>query len=472
MKFRTISDAMSKAQTFIDAGDEEKAYECYKAALELDAYNIDVIHKLAETAQMLQYNNDAINYWNMFMQLKPDDALPYTQLLDLYFHDNKYEYYMTRGKLKTIEGRIAQSTDDYKKAINNTTEEKEIITARYLLAQSFEFIGKPLAAIDEYLKILDYEPNEAVYISLANLYYQEDKSAALDMLLKALNEYPDSNAVKEFLCKVYLALGEYAKAEQYAVSLFNKIKSMLMQEKNESALDLLKTVSEQDKQDISYSALMAEYYYNVNDKDNALKWIDILEQQNPDSPLPFQMRALLYEKLNDDFNAHFNWGKYYSKKSQHDLAQDEYLNAYHEDTLNVDIIKALINHYSSIEDKFACAEFCEKLVAIEKDDIATLKKLVKFYEEQGYEDKVLDYLYQLSECNERDYETLLKLARHAQKSRKIDDAIEYYQKYMKFAPNTDEKEQAQVQLNLLTSGNIGADEEGLLDKIIRFFTKK
>ena len=93
--------------------------------MSIDSYNVDVLHKLAETAQMLQYNNDAIKYWNMFMQLKPDDALPYTQLLDLYFHENKYEYYMTRGKLKTIEGRIAQSTDDYKKAINNTTEEKE-----------------------------------------------------------------------------------------------------------------------------------------------------------------------------------------------------------------------------------------------------------------------------------------------------------------------------------------------------------
>lgn len=472
MKFRTISDAMTKAQAFIDGGDEEKAYECYKSALDLDSYNIDVLQKLAETAQLLQYNNDAITYWNMFMQLKPDDALPYTQLLDLYFDDNKYEYYMTRAKLKTIEGRVAQATDDYKKAINNTTEEKEIITARYLLAQSYEFIAKPLSAIDEYLKILDYEPNEAVYVSLANLYYVEDKSAALDMLSRALKEYPDSNVVKEFLCKVYLALGEYEKAEQYAVSLFNKIKSMLMQGKNESAFELLNTISEQDKQDISYSALMAEYYYNVDDKDNALKWIDVLEKQSPDSPLAFQMRALLYEKLDDDFNSHFNWGKYYSKKSQHDLAQDEYLNAYHENSLNVDIIKALINHYSSIEDKFACAEFCEKLVAIEKDDVATLKKLVKFYEEQGYEDKVLNYLYQLSQCNERDYETLLKLARHAQKCRKIDDAIEFYEKYLKYAPNTEEKEQVQNQLTMLTSGEVGADEEGLLDKIMRFFTKK
>ena len=36
---------------------------------------------------------------------------------------------------------------------NLTTEEKEIIASRYLLAHSYEFLNKPLAAIDEYLKL-------------------------------------------------------------------------------------------------------------------------------------------------------------------------------------------------------------------------------------------------------------------------------------------------------------------------------
>lgn len=471
MANKTIAEALIKAQKFEDEDKLEQAYECYKYAHEIDKNDTDVLQQLATAAQMLQYNNDAINYWNLYMQLKPEDLISYNQLLDLYFHDDKYEYYMTRAKLKTLENRLAQATDDYKKAINNTTEEKDIIAARYLLAQTYEIINKPLQAIDEYLKILDYDHTENVYLSLANLYYSEDKSAALNVLQQAVKHYPDSEVIKEFLCKIYLSTGDYDKAEHYAVSVFNKIKAMLMQEKNNEAYKMLETLSSKEKQDISYPALMAEYYYNIQDDENTIKWIEAFEKQNPDSPLPSQMRALVYEKQNKDFESHFNWGKYYIKKTQYDLALDEYLNAYNTNPSNTDIIKELINLYSVLDDKFASAEFCEKLVAIEKDDIATLKRLVKFYEEQGYEDKVIEYLLVLSETNTKDYETFLKLAKHAENSRRIDEAIEYYQKYLKFAPASDEKEEIKKKVDLLSTGEF-VKEEGFLDKLIGLFSKK
>lgn len=471
MANNTVAQALIRAQQFEDEDKFEQAYECYKYAHELDKNDTDAIQKLATCAQMLQYNDDAINYWNLYMQIKPEDPLSYSQLLDLYFHENKYEYYMTRAKLKTIEGRLPQATDDYKKAINNTTEEKEIINARYLLAQTYKIIGKNLQAIDEYLKILDYDHNEAVYLSLADLYYAEDKSAALNVLQQAIERYPESTAIKEFLCKIYLATGDYDKAEIYAVNDFDKIKSMLMQEKNDEAFARLEQLSTKQKNDPQYAALMAEYYYNKNDNDKTLSYIAVYEKSNPDSPLSSQMRALVYEQIGDDYNSHYNWGKYYIKKNNMELALDEYLNAYNENPESVEIIKELINLYSVIEDKFACAEFCEKLVKIDKDDVATLKRLVHFYEDQGYEEKVLEYLHQLAQVNSRDYETLLKLARHAQKNRRIDDAIEFYEKYIKVAPNSDEKEDAKKQLNMLTSGEI-ADEEGFLDKLLSFFSKK
>src|SRR5574344_1645131 len=227
MANRTIAEALIKADKFEEEDKYEQAYECYKYAHDIDKNDTDVLQKLATAAQMLEYKNDAINYWNLFMTLKPEDPISYNQLLDLYFHDDKYEYYMTRAKLKTIESRLAQATDDYKKAINSTNDEKLIISSRYLLAQTYEILGKQLQAIDEYLKILDYEHNENVYLSLANLYYEEDKSAALSMLEKAHEEYPQSDIVKEFMCRIYLALGDYENAEKYAVSEFNKIKAKI-----------------------------------------------------------------------------------------------------------------------------------------------------------------------------------------------------------------------------------------------------
>lgn len=471
MSNKTIAQALIQGQQFEDEDKFDQAFECYKYAHELDKTDTDVLQKLAVCAQMVHQDSEAINYWNLFMQIKPEDPVSYTQLLDLYFHNNKYEYYLTRAKLKTIEGRLQQAADDYKKAINNTSEEKEIISARYLLAQTYEIINKPMQAIDEYLKILDHDHNENVYIALANLYYKEDKSAALDVLQRAIKEYPDSEPIKEFLCQLYLATGNYEQAEKYAVSIFNKIKAMLMQEKNEEAFSELQKLSDEDKKDISYSALMAEYYYNKGDDENALKWIDSFEKMNPNNPLPYQMKALVFEKLNDEYNAHYNWGSYYIKKNDSELALDEFLNAYKAQPNNTDVIKQLINLYTIINDDYACAEFCEKLVAIEKDDIATLKRLVKFYEEQGMEDKVMEYLSAISEIDNKDHATFLKLAQHAENCRRIDDAIEFYEKYLKFAPNSSEKEAIKKKVDLLSSGEM-VEEQGLLDRILGFFSKK
>ena len=471
MANKTIADALLKAQQFEDEEKFQEAYECYKYALDADPNNTDVIQSIAVCAQTLQKTDDAKFYWQHLMELKPEDPISYTQLLDIYFIENKYLYYMTRAKLKVLENRLPQATDDYKKALNNTTEEKEIIETRYLLAQTYEYINKPLQAIDEYLKILDHEHNENVYISLASLYYKEDKSAAVDILRKAVVEYPQSEPIREFLCQAYLATGNYAEAEKYAVSIFNKIKSMLMQEKNEEAFEELKKLSSKEKQDISYSALMAEYYYNVGDDTNTLIWIEQFEKLNPNNPLPYQMRALVYEKKNKEYEAHYNWGKYYIKKNDHDLALNEYLNAYNANPKETDVIKELINLYSALNDNFACAEFCEKLVKLEKNDVATIKRLIKFYEEQGYEDKVMEYLFELTEINNKDYTAYLKLAKHAENSRRTNEAIEYYNNYLKFAPNSDEKEEIKKRVELLVSGEI-YEEEGFLDKIIGFFTKK
>ncbi len=471
MSNKTVAEALIRAQKFEDDENYEQAYECYKYAYELNPQDTETIQKLATAAQILQHNDDAITYWNKYMEIKPEDPISYTQLLDLYFHENKYQYYMTRAKLKTIEGRLAQAVDDYKKALNNTTDEKDIIKTRYLVAQTYEIINKPFQAIDEYLRILDYDHNESVYLSLANLYYKEDKAAALNILNQALEHYPESKNIKEFLCTIHLATGDYAKAEKFAINKYDKIKSLLMQDKNQEAIDLLTSFTDKDKKDPRYFALMAEYYYNIEDDKNTLEYISLYEKTDPSSPLPSQMRALVYEKTNNDFEAHFNWGKYYIKKNNHELALDEYLNAYNANPNSVEIIRELINLYTALNDEFAAAEFCEKLVKIEKNDIATLKRLVKFYEKQGYEEKVMDYLYAISEINNKDYETLLKLAQHAEKNKKTGEAIDFYEKYVKFAPNSDEKEQIKSKLQMLTSGEI-AEEESLLDKILGFFTKK
>ena len=95
-------------------------------------------------------------------------------------------------------------------------------------------------------------------------------------------------------------------------------------------------------------------------------------------------------------------------------------------------------------------------------------------EQKGVEVTVVekDGMKVIFHTDTRDYETLFKLAQHSQKNRKIGDAIDYYEKYLKIAPNSDEKEEAKLQLSLLTTGEGLEQEEGFLDKLIGFFSKK
>lgn len=471
MKSRTVSEVLAKAAEYEENEKYEQAYECYKDAYEYNKSDEEVLSKLAITAQMLHYKEDAIKYWNILISLNPANQLPYNQLLDLYFADNKYDYYLTRAKLKTLENRLEQATVDYKKALSNTTDEESIITARYLLAQTYEILDKPMQAIDEYLRILDYDHNENVYSALAKIYYNTDKSAAVGVLRQALEKYPQNTIFKELLSKIYMELGDYEKAYEFAAEDFTKAKILLLQEKNDEALEILKKLSDKEKNTPKFIALMAEYYYNKNDDEKTLECINKYETLDAESPLASQMRALVYEKQNNDFEAHYNWGKYYLKKSSFDLALNEFLSAHNCNKNDVNTIKELISLYISLDDNVASIEFSEKLVALEKDDVPTLKKLVKFYEEQGYQEKMIQYLLLLSEINPRDYDALLSLAKFYESNRQMTEAIEYYQNYLKYAPTSDMREKIDNKVKLLTTGE-GVEEEGFLDKLLGFFSKK
>ena len=468
----SIPQALARATEFEEKEEFDKAYECLKYAYSMDKTNPEVLQQLAMTAQLMHNSEDAINYWNELMMVHPENPISYTQLLDLYFHDNKYEYYMTRAKLKTLEGRLQQAVSDYKKAISNTSDDKEILNARYLLAQSLELIDKPMQAIDEYLRILDQEHNENVYGSLAAIYYNHDKESAIDILKRALDEYPDNEMFKELLAKIYMETGNYEASLNYATSPLSKAKALLMQEKNDEAMEILKTCSEADKKTPKYLSLMAEYYYNRDEFEDSLSCISELEKLDSNNPLVFQMRALVYEKQGMDFEEHFNWGKYYIKKNSFDIALNEYLNAYNTNPKNVEIINELINLYSALDDNIASIEFTERLAELDKTNVAALKKLSVFYSESGYDDRALEYLERLYEINPRDYEVLLSLGKYYEGKKKNQTAKEYYEQFLKYAPSASlDRERIEKKLRESVQEE-DIEEEGFLDKIINFFSKK
>ena len=131
---------LMQAQMLIDEEQYEKAYEMLQNAYEKLKDDAEYLEKIALVAKTLEQHEDAARYWEELVTVNPNSLIGYSELLDIYINTNKYKYYLTRAKYKVLNQQVIQSVDDYKKAINSTTEEDEIVNARFLLAKAYENI--------------------------------------------------------------------------------------------------------------------------------------------------------------------------------------------------------------------------------------------------------------------------------------------------------------------------------------------
>ena len=131
-------------------------------------------------------------------------------------------------------------------------------------------------AIDEYLRILDSEAiNEAVFLKLAEIYVKEDSlSSAAGILERAIEKGFDSKAVKEALAQLYLQNDQPEKAREFTTDELVKVKSLLDEEKNGEAFEILEKIAEDNKKNPKYHSLLAQYYYNSKEWDNALEAVN------------------------------------------------------------------------------------------------------------------------------------------------------------------------------------------------------
>jgi tetratricopeptide (TPR) repeat protein len=170
---------------------------------------------------------------------------------------------------------------------------------------------------------------------------------------------------------------------------------------------------------------LAQYFYNKREFENALGAIDELEKANKPSPLSFQMKALIYEGLEDEFNALLNWGFCEKLQGKAEEAIMQFQSAYNVNPKNKDAAVELAKLYEQTGESFVAIEFWQKVYEIDEDKNAK-EILADFYHKQGD----------------------LKMAE-------------------KYGKVIEKKETAQIEY--IQSGE---EDEGLLNKIINFFSKK
>lgn len=451
----------------------DKAYEEYKKIYARNDKNIDVLERLGHVAMILGKKDEAAEYYSKVLELDATNDVAYHQLMDIYVHTDKFKYYTMRGNLHVLQQEISHAIGDFKKAIDKAQTEEQMNTSRFVLANLYEITGKHHQAIDEYLRIIDtHNVNEAVYLKLAQVYVKENAiSSAVEILERARENDFDTDIIKESLAQLYLKNNEPDKARGLTKDELVKVKSLLEEGKNQSAYEILEKADAKIKQNPQYHLLLAQYYFNTKNWEKCLEAVSEFEKLEQNSPLVYQMRALIYEEQGKDFDAHINWAKYNLARGDKDVALNEYFSAYQVKSDDVILVRNLAELLEDMGDKAHALEFWEKLCNLDSGNRKALEKVAEFKESIGdyrSEAETLEILYSLDSKNAL---VVKKLAKSYEKIKNKEKSLEFYNKYLAISPINDETEQVKAKIKKLESSAMEEDE-GLIGKIMNLFAKK
>lgn len=471
---------LTTAEQLEESEEYEKAYAEYKKILAQKPADIDILERLGHLATILEKPQDAAEYYSKILEIDSTSVLAHEQLMDVYVHTDRYKYYISRGNLHVVQGELSHAVNDFKKALDKAQTEAEISSTRFVLANLYQEVGKHHQAIDEYLRILDTKDVnegvsagiELVYLNLANIYVMENSiTSAIETLERAIEGGFDTVSIKESLAQLYLRNNQPDKARGLTKDELVKIKSLLEEEQNAKAFEILETIKEDYKKNAQYNLLLAQYYFNIKDWENALESVNQFDKLEKNSPLTYQMRALIFEEKGSDFEAHINWAKYNLARKDKDVALNEYLQAYQINSKDLVLIKNIAELIEDMGDKTHAVEFWEKLADFDPKNRKAIEKLADFRESIGDYRGQAEVLEKLYDIDQKNAGVVKKLANVYEKIRNKEKALEFYNKFVAISPVNDEYEQVKLKISKLDNVEMEEDE-GLLGKLMGFFVKK
>ena len=344
----------------------EEAYREYKKEYESNPNDIGILERLGHLSMILDKSDEAASYYNEILKRDVTNPLAYDQLISIYEGTDKYKYYIYRGNKNSIEGKIDFAINDFKKALSVAEEGTQIAMTRMTLANLYVQAGNRLKAIDEFNMILEGENlHEEMFLQLADLYMQDEAySSAVDTLNRAKQKGFDTPRINEGLAAVYLKSGNPKKAIEYTKDELLRIQCMLEIGEVTQAYDKLNNLPEDLKKSPRYYTLMAQYYYSAKEFDKALEAVEEYNKLSPNSPLTYQMRALVYEESGDEYNAHLNWGRYNILRKNTDIALNEFLNAIQINDNDVDLMFEIAELLTANKEIDHASEYYAKIVKV------------------------------------------------------------------------------------------------------------
>ena len=380
----------------------EEAYAEYKKQMAQKLADVELLTKLGHLALILEKKEDAKIYYAKILEIDPPNILAHEQLIDIFMHEDRFKYYLLRGNLRALQQQMSHAKSDFKKAIDHAKDPQEALPARYLYAGLCEGQGRLNEAIDEYLRISDYdEKNPVVFLKLAELY---EKTEGLVAAIQTLERGRKDRGFKDFeeiLAGYYIRNSQPEKAYELAQSELTKARALFDMGRNDAGYEILMGVKDKYSKEKIFHSLLAQYYFQKDMFEEAFKEIDEYEKIDSKSPLIYQMRALIYEKQGDAFNEHINWGKYNVMRGEKDVALNEYLTAYRFNDKDVDLIETIAALLEAEGDKTKASEFYERLADVDPKNRLALEKIAEFRESIGDNYGAIEYMERLKEIDPR-----------------------------------------------------------------------
>jgi len=454
----------------------DKAYLEYKKMYANTPKSIDILERLGHLAMILDKKDEAQEYYTKILELDMTNIMAYEQLMDIYVHTDRYKYYVSRGNLHIVQKEFSHGISDFKKALGQAQTEEETNSTRFILATLYEQTGKIHQAIDEYLRIIDSgSSHELVFLKLAQLYVTEDSiSSAIETLEQCRSVGFDTANVKENLAQLYLRNNQPEKVRDLTEDNLVKAKSLLDEGKNKEAFEILDKIKTDFARNSQYRSLLAQYYFNNKEWAKALESVNEFDKLEKNSPLTYQMRALILEEQGDDFEAHINWAKYnLSKKNESsckDIALNEYLSAYQLKENDAEVVRNIAELMEDLGDKNQAAEFWERLADIEPTNKKALEKLAEFKENIGDYRAQADILEKWYEVDKRNTIVIKNLAKAYERIKNKDKALQYYNKFIMVSPVNADYELVKAKIAKLESMEMEEDE-GLIGKLMKMLAR-
>jgi tetratricopeptide (TPR) repeat protein len=472
-------------QLYEGADEYEKALNIYKNCYLQAQDDANLCERVAHTYRVLGNNTEATEFYKKLLTINKDDIVALTQLMEIHEEEGeKFLYYITRAKIYEMEDSLSQAISSYKKALNEAADNDEASKVRLAIIDLLHKKGNYNQAVDELLLLLEQDKNNyAAYMYLAEVYIKLDNTeAACEAYEKAHELNPNNVNLLNELADLYLDTEQAEKASTVLLKLIelepdnlssrvNYAKAQIALNQDDRAEESLNFVLKKDPQNVEATSVYADYYMLKKDYEKASTNVEKIKKLIPNSPFGYRKAGEICEIIDKPFESHYNYGIFHDLKGEKQLAIDEFTWALDHDPRNIEVSLKLAKLYEESSEEYVAVEYYQRVYKLDSENLTALRRMGEIYTKNKDYEQAIEVYKAIIKLNENGRDTYFSLAESYEQTRNYEKALEVYRKFVALAGMSAKADEARNKIEKLETRINGEEDDGLLNKIFKIFSR-